>query len=60
MVSSIQPDLSITQISTPSQHQGMGSIVFDGGTAFRVWAPFAKKIHVAFYADENQADNKPT
>lgn len=31
----------------PSGHQGMGAIVYRGGTAFRVWAPFADGVHVA-------------
>lgn len=32
-----------------SIHMGMGSIVFSGGVAFRVWAPFASQVQVAFY-----------
>jgi 1,4-alpha-glucan branching enzyme len=31
----------------PSGHPGMGAIVYHGGTAFRVWAPFADAVHVA-------------
>lgn len=31
---------------TPSQHGGMGAIPYDGGTVFRVWAPFAEKVFV--------------
>ena len=30
-----------------SQQTGMGSIVFPGGVAFRVWAPFANSVAVA-------------
>ena len=30
-----------------SVHSGMGAIPFDGGTAFRVWAPNADSVHVA-------------
>lgn len=29
-----------------SSHPGMGAIPFDGGTAFRVWAPFASSVSV--------------
>src|SRR6185436_1678716 len=30
-----------------SAHPGMGAILFDGGVAFRVWAPFASGVAVA-------------
>lgn len=30
-----------------SVHTGMGAIVFEGGVAFRVWAPHAVAVHVA-------------
>jgi 1,4-alpha-glucan branching enzyme len=30
-----------------SSRPGLGAIVFDGGVAFRVWAPFASQVHVA-------------
>jgi 1,4-alpha-glucan branching enzyme len=30
-----------------SLHGGMGAIAYDGGVAFRVWAPFAKSVSVA-------------
>src|SRR5918994_715042 len=30
----------------PSQRPGMGAIVYDGGVAFRVWAPFADRVAV--------------
>lgn len=33
--------------ATPSQRPGMGSILFPGGVAFRVWAPFASAVAVA-------------
>jgi 1,4-alpha-glucan branching enzyme len=39
-----------------SNQSGMGNIVYTGGTAFRVWAPFAKQVQVAFYDDQNQAN----
>lgn len=32
--------------ATPSSRAGLGAIVFDGGVAFRVWAPFANQVHV--------------
>ncbi len=32
---------------TPSSHPGMGSMPYSGGTAFRVWAPFASSAAVA-------------
>jgi 1,4-alpha-glucan branching enzyme len=32
---------------TPSAREGMGPIVYDGGVAFRVWAPNAESVHVA-------------
>jgi 1,4-alpha-glucan branching enzyme len=31
----------------PSSRAGMGAIPYDGGTAFRVWAPFADGVQVA-------------
>ena len=30
-----------------SVHSGMGAIPYEGGAAFRVWAPFASAVHVA-------------
>ncbi|MDJ0676805.1 MAG: alpha-amylase family glycosyl hydrolase [Calothrix sp. MO_167.B42] len=52
----------VSSISAPqvSVHNGMGSIVFIGGTAFRVWAPFASRVQVAFYNDPNQSNENPT
>ena len=32
---------------SPSARLGMGSILYDGGAAFRVWAPFASEVTVA-------------
>ena len=32
---------------SPSARQGMGTILFPGGAAFRVWAPFASAVYVA-------------
>lgn len=31
----------------PSHRPGMGAIVYGGGVAFRVWAPFAERVAVA-------------
>ncbi|WP_041226251.1 alpha-amylase family glycosyl hydrolase [Crinalium epipsammum] len=36
--------MSVIQVSTQT---GMGAIPYEGGTAFRVWAPFASAIYVA-------------
>ncbi len=30
-----------------SQHGGMGATLYDGGVAFRIWAPFARRVWVA-------------
>lgn len=40
---------TISQVKgvVPSQRPGMGTILYDGGAAFRVWAPFAEKVSVA-------------
>ena len=32
---------------TPSARAGMGTILYPGGAAFRVWAPFASSVGVA-------------
>ena len=32
---------------SPSSHTGMGAIVYQGGVAFRVWAPHASQVFVA-------------
>src|SRR5437899_8957097 len=31
----------------PTNRKGMGTILYDGGAAFRVWAPFASSVGVA-------------
>ncbi len=59
MISTPQSFSGIAQTPVISKHQGMGSTVFDGGTAFRVWTPFAKQVRVAFYEHENQDNDKP-
>jgi 1,4-alpha-glucan branching enzyme len=33
--------------SQPSRHAGMGAVLYDGGVAFRVWAPNALSVAVA-------------
>ncbi len=43
-----------------STRPGMGNIVFPGGTAFRVWAPFASQVQVAFYNDRDQNNTRPS
>lgn len=49
--------ITIPQVSV---HQGMGSIVFTGGTAFRVWAPFASQVQVAFYDSSSDSSSSPS
>ncbi len=34
-------------LSAPSLREGFGPIIYDGGVAFRVWAPNADSVHVA-------------
>lgn len=34
-------------VPRPSTNEGFGSIPFEGGTSFRVWAPNADSVHVA-------------
>lgn len=43
----------------PSAHEGMGAIAIRGGTAFRVWAPFASTVHVAGTFNDWSADATP-
>src|SRR5262245_30047764 len=31
----------------PSTRPGLGSIPYSGGVTFRIWAPFAPRVHVA-------------
>jgi 1,4-alpha-glucan branching enzyme len=42
----------------PSDHQGMGALVHDGGCTFRVWAPFATAVAVRVWRSgaERRAD----
>ena len=37
---------ALTIPPSTSSHPGMGAIPFDGGTSFRVWAPFASRVSV--------------
>src|SRR5438552_16505334 len=39
--------LMAVQRATPSSRLGMGTILYPGGAAFRVWAPFAPAVFVA-------------
>ncbi|MGK7905471.1 MAG: alpha-amylase family glycosyl hydrolase [Hormoscilla sp.] len=36
----------MANLTTTSDHAGMGAIPFGSGTAFRVWAPFASHVYV--------------
>ena len=39
--------ITATKYSTTAVQGGMGALPFEGGSAFRVWAPFAESVHVA-------------
>src|ERR1035437_5210428 len=39
--------MSSSATVSPSTRQGMGTILYAGGAAFRVWAPFASRVGVA-------------
>ena len=43
----------------PSQRPGMGAIPYDGGTAFRVWAPHAEAVFVTGTFDGWATDATP-
>jgi 1,4-alpha-glucan branching enzyme len=43
----------------PSLRAGMGALPYDGGTAFRVWAPFADSVRVAGDFNDWSADAHP-
>jgi 1,4-alpha-glucan branching enzyme len=43
----------------PSQRVGMGTILYDGGAGFRVWAPFADCVSVAGVFNEWSATSAP-
>ena len=40
-------------------HPGMGAIVHDGGTAFRVWAPHADKVFLTGSFNDWSDDREP-
>ncbi|WP_207714310.1 hypothetical protein [Scytonema sp. UIC 10036] len=42
-----------------SSRSGMGAIPYDGGTAFRVWAPFASSVSVAGSFNNWTQDENP-
>ena len=35
------------EMASPTSRPGMGTILFPGGAAFRVWAPFAPAVFAA-------------
>jgi 1,4-alpha-glucan branching enzyme len=39
--------VAMATAQTPSARPGMGPIIYEGGVAFRVWAPNADSVHVA-------------
>src|SRR4051812_34942178 len=45
-VSEAEVSASASRLSA-THRAGMGAMVYDGGTAFRVWAPGAKRVFVA-------------
>lgn len=44
---------------TPTTRSGMGTILYQGGAAFRVWAPFAKEVFIAGDFNEWQPEDNP-
>ena len=44
---------------TVSNHAGMGSMVYQDGTAFRTWAPFASKVEAIFYNRPDEDHKHP-
>src|SRR5438094_6824179 len=43
----------------PSAHPGMGTILYPGGVAFRVWAPFASSVCAAGTFNQWNASSHP-
>lgn len=53
-----------SELGQASTHGGMGASLYDGGVAFRVWAPFAKRVWVTgdfngWSADQNELAKEP-
>jgi 1,4-alpha-glucan branching enzyme len=44
---------------TPSSYTGMGAVPFQGGIAFRVWAPHAEKVYVTGTFNNWSKNNNP-
>ncbi len=45
--------------TTTSSHIGLGAIPYDGGTAFRVWTPFASSVSVVGSFNNWEQDKNP-
>ncbi|MGH8910343.1 MAG: alpha-amylase family glycosyl hydrolase, partial [Egibacteraceae bacterium] len=45
--------------AVPSAHGGMGAVVYEGGVAFRVWAPFAEAVWVTGEFNGWSGDDQP-
>ena len=45
--------------ATPSARSGMGTILYSGGAAFRVWAPFASSVFAAGGFNQWNSDANP-
>ena len=59
-MSTIETHGAITaERATPSEHMGMGAILYRGGTAFRVWAPHADEVYVTGTFDSWSETNHP-
>src|SRR5512146_2156488 len=58
MVVELSTEIPITS-PQPSSHSGMGAIVYPGGVAFRVWAPFASQVFVGGDFNNWSADANP-
>ncbi len=43
-------------MNDPSSHPGMGAVPYEGGVAFRVWAPFADQVYVTGSFDQWAGD----
>jgi 1,4-alpha-glucan branching enzyme len=46
-------------LSRPSRHAGMGAVLYNGGVAFRVWAPNARSVAVAGDFNEWSGERHP-